>query len=156
MWRRFLRLTAVKVLTGLASTTHDQETTNESARFIQRNSSYITIVNYFFLTSDAHSWIIPIAGKMTSSCPVTNREASIGTAPAARMAWMFFGLLLQLHNAMHAFWVSWKSLSSLGEVLHRRLLSGWIMLTWNALHKNSLKWKQNAGYVSWANKYFRL
>ena len=81
-------------------------------------------------TSVAHSWMIPIAGKMTSSCPLTNKEASIGNAPAARMAWMFFRHLLQLHNAIHVWWVSLKSSSPLGAFLWRRLLSGWRMLTW--------------------------
>ena len=61
---------------------------------------------------------------MTSSVPLTNREASMGTAPAARMAWIFLGLLLQLHNAIQALWVSLKSLSSFGGGLLRFLFSG--------------------------------
>jgi len=65
-----------------------------------------------------------MAGKMTSSVPLTNKEASIGTAPAARMAWMFFWFLLQLHNALQALQVSWKSSSSLGGGLPRLLFSG--------------------------------
>ena len=60
-----------------------------------------------------------MAGNMTSSLPLTNKEASIGTAPAARMAWMFFWFLLQLHNALQALQVSWKSSSSLGRGLPR-------------------------------------
>jgi len=68
--------------------------------------------------------MIPMAGKMTSSVPLTNKEASIGTAPAARIAWIFFWFLLQLHNALQALQVSWKSSSSLGGGLPRFLFSG--------------------------------
>lgn len=75
---------------------------------------------------------------MTSFRPLTRREASIGTAPAARIAWIFFGLLLQLHNALQAFWISWKSFSSLEETLLRLLLSGWIMCTWKSFN-NKIK-----------------
>lgn len=92
-------------------------------------------------TSLAHSWIIPIAGKMTSSCLLTNRDASIGTAPAARMAWIFFGLLLQLHNALQAFWVRRKSFSSWEEILLCLLLSGWIIFTWKEINNNLVNFK---------------
>lgn len=98
-------------------------------------------------TSVAHSWMIPIAGNITSSCPLTNKEASIGNAPAARMAWMFFRHLLQLHNAMHVWWVSLKSSSPLGAFLWRRLLSGWIMLTWEKFNDVKIQRFQNLANI---------
>lgn len=76
--------------------------------------------------------MIPITGKTTSSFPSTNRALSMGTAPAARMTWIFLGHLLQLHKALQAFRNSWKSFNSLGTFLLRLLLSGWMMFTWRA------------------------
>ena len=89
------------------------------------------VTHPLFRTSLAHSIRIPMVGKMTSSVPLTNREARMGTAPAKRMAWIFLGLLLQLHKAMHALWVSPKLLSTFDGSLVRFLFSGWIMFTWN-------------------------
>lgn len=89
-------------------------------------------MNKYSLTSLAHSCMIPITGNTTSSFPSTNRALSMGTAPAARMTWIFLGHLLQLHNALQAFRNSWKSFTSLGTFLLRLLLSGWMMFTWRA------------------------
>ena len=97
--------------------------------FMPANINSIVI---FFLTSLAHSCMIPITGKTTSSFPSTNRVLSMGTAPAARMTWIFLGHLLQLHKALQAFRNSWKSFTSLGTFLLRLLLSGWMMFTWRA------------------------